>query len=315
MIKHTPEVSVIVPVYNGAAFVSETVQTILDQTFTNFELVLVDDGSTDSSLEVLKSLEESDSRIKVYTKPNGGIAQARNYGIASSEGPLIAFCDHDDFWHATKLERQVPRFERDGVGLCHAGTQGMLQATGETYYNPSPKPKPEGAVFDELIENNFVSSCSVVVRRSVLQSFGGFDEDRRLMGVDDWLCWLQMALRSELVFEADALCTHVIHANNYSNRYVKMAEAEEACFEKIAVAAEALGVRRDWQRLSAENLDSRARLCVTKGQFQDGANLYRKSHELLPSRSRRFKSALFRSTPNTLLRGLQRLKRLFPLTT
>jgi len=303
----SPQVSVTIPVYNGSVYIAKTVASILEQTFTDFELLLVNDGSTDDSLDLINELKATDERIKVFTKTNGGIASARNFGVSQARGTLIAFCDQDDLWEPGKLEAQVPRFDDPKVALCYTDAFSLTLATGEQQYRI--REKHEGRVFDDLLYWNFISSCSVMLRKSALDAIGGFYDDRRLMGVDDWHCWLELALRHEVAYVPEPLCTHVNHGSNYSSKTMEMTAAEMICIEKIAESAEKLNVKRPWASIKCDVLTSRARLCVTKGDFRNGAQLFRQAHETHASVALMAKSLLFSYTPIPILGGLQSLKR------
>ena len=101
------KVSIVIPVYNAENFIEETIASVLNQTYSNWELLLVDDGSMDSSKQLMEKKSEEDSRIKVFSIPNGGAANARNYGVAHATGDYLAFLDADDLWQKDKLEKEV----------------------------------------------------------------------------------------------------------------------------------------------------------------------------------------------------------------
>ena len=112
----TPFFSVVVTVYNKANFVKSTIQSILNQSFTDYEVVIVDDGSTDNSLEILKSIK--DPRVTVYPTTNKGVSSARNHGIKQARGPYIALCDGDDIWldnHLAELKALIKAYPDCGV--------------------------------------------------------------------------------------------------------------------------------------------------------------------------------------------------------
>ncbi len=115
-------VSVILPVYNGEQFVARAIESVLNQTYKELELIVVDDGSSDNSLDVVQSY--ADSRLKVLTKENGGPASARNFGIQHCSGEYVALIDQDDLWYPKKLEKQL------GLLLCaastHEGEEGLI---------------------------------------------------------------------------------------------------------------------------------------------------------------------------------------------
>ena len=109
-------VSVVIPLYNCEKYILQSVQSILDQTYKRIELIIIDDGSTDSSLKIVKNIK--DKRVRIITKQNGGLAQARNSGISEARGELIGFLDADDYWHPSKIERHLIHFESSSdIGL------------------------------------------------------------------------------------------------------------------------------------------------------------------------------------------------------
>ena len=109
--------SVIIPLYNKANFVRKTIESILNQTFTGFEIVVVNDGSTDNSLDVVNEI--SDPRIRIFTKENGGVSVARNFGIEKSQNEYIAFLDADDLWLPDYLETIKNMIEQYQIGRAH----------------------------------------------------------------------------------------------------------------------------------------------------------------------------------------------------
>lgn len=116
-----PKVSVIVPVYNTGAILRDTLDSIINQTYKNFELILVDDGSKDESPKICDEYASNDSRIKVLHKENGGICDARNVGIAAAAGEYITFCDHDDLYMPDKLQVQIELAERYKADIVNVG--------------------------------------------------------------------------------------------------------------------------------------------------------------------------------------------------
>lgn len=116
-------ISIIIPVYNGEKFIHETVRRILQSTYSDLEIVLVNDGSTDSSKTICENLAQSDSRIFCYTKENGGVVSARNYGVEKAGGDFICFCDQDDYVEREMYDRLINKMTEDGsqIGMCSTG--------------------------------------------------------------------------------------------------------------------------------------------------------------------------------------------------
>lgn len=120
-----PEVSIIMPVYNGEKFLRESIESVLDQSFSNFEFIIINDGSKDNSLNIIDEYTNKDNRIKVIDQKNQGVSVARNNGILKSTGKYIAFIDCDDIWDINKLKIQLEEFKRDKkLKIC--GTQATI---------------------------------------------------------------------------------------------------------------------------------------------------------------------------------------------
>lgn len=220
--------SVIVAVYNGAKTLTQTIESILSQAYDNFELLLIDDGSTDESKNLIEKYLE-DERVKYFKKQNGGVASARNFGIARATGEVIGFCDQDDQWLPQKLEKQIPLFSDPDVGLVYSWVDIDRHGKREC-----STPEFEGECFEALLNRNFVSCCTAMVRRTVLNQVNGLDESRELHGVDDRHLWLKVARISKLAVAKTPLAIYFIHGENYSLDNKKMLIADLSCIEKIA---------------------------------------------------------------------------------
>jgi glycosyltransferase involved in cell wall biosynthesis len=203
-----PMVSVIVPAYNRAAIVGETIANILQQTYPNMEVIVVDDGSTDATVEVLKSFG---GKIRWTTQPNSGPAAARNRGIAMAQGEIIAFQDSDDAWHPSKIARQVSLLERAPEAVCCV-CNCTIQLPGIVVQSFEAAPlKPsiaEGVWLNpaEVLATRFILfNQAVAVRREVLQRIGGFDESLRLM--EDMDLALRLSIEGPWTFIREPLAT------------------------------------------------------------------------------------------------------------
>lgn len=182
-------VDVILPVYNGLPYLRQAVESVLAQTHTALNLYVVDDGSTDGVADYIASVE--DGRLTLFTKPNGGLSSARNFGILHSSAPYVAFLDADDVWYPEKLRKQLALLRRrPTAGLVHA-YQHFIDDTGRII--GSAERSAQGYVFDELLNGNIVtgSASIAVVRRDALDRVGTFRED--LTAGEDWEMWLRIA--------------------------------------------------------------------------------------------------------------------------
>lgn len=208
-----PLVSVVVPTYNRAQLIGETIGSILAQQYDNLELIVVCDGCTDGTEAVVNSF--GDARLKMLTQENsGGPACPRNAGVARARGEYVAFCDDDDLWMPQKLRTQVALMERDpGAGLCFAGGITFADGAGSL---PGYRLKrgPRRNHFRALLYSNFILNSSVLVRRSVLADVGPFNVDTRLHGTEDYEMWLRIAHRYKLIGLEEPLVRYRVHRGN-----------------------------------------------------------------------------------------------------
>lgn len=187
-----PAISVIIPAYNAAKTIAETIDSVRQQTIADWELILVDDGSTDNTWEIVEAIDES--RLKIISTPNGGVAQARNLGIVEARGIYIAFLDADDLWVSDKLERQLQALEQHSEAIAvYSWTCFMDEQQDGYVYHASPKYQYAGDVYPRLLQGDFIHSGSnILVCRQALSQVGGFDPDCN--GCEDWDMWLRLAV-------------------------------------------------------------------------------------------------------------------------
>jgi glycosyltransferase involved in cell wall biosynthesis len=168
--------------------IAEAVQSVLSQTFKAFELIIVDDGSTDNTTRLLRSY---DSRLKIFSQPRAGVAAARNAGVAMSRGKYIAFLDSDDLWSPAKLEIQADFMERNsGVHICQ--TEEIWIRRGLRVNPTSRHRKPAGDIFQRSLELCLVSPSAVMMTKELFYWSGGFDESFPVC--EDYDLWLRIAV-------------------------------------------------------------------------------------------------------------------------
>ena len=187
-------ISVVIPTYNRSSMVREAIDSVFAQTIGNFELIVVDDGSTDGTASLLNPLGE---RIRLVRQENMGVSAARNRGAALAAGTYLAFLDSDDLWLPEKLAVQTSYVRTfPGAALCH--TEELWIRSGRRV-NPRKKhAKAEGRPFTELLRDSLVSPSSVMIKRSVFEEIGGFDEG--LPACEDYALWLALARRHDFHF-------------------------------------------------------------------------------------------------------------------
>ena len=187
---NSPLVSIILPTYNCAAFLSHSIGTILSQTYNSYEIIVIDDGSTDNTKEVLYPFMQ---RIKyIRLEQNKGLPTARNIGIRSAQGKYIAFIDADDLWLPEKLQTDIEYFETHPEVSMVYSKHINIDEKGDDLGGNTKKQLPSGNIFTQLFsEQNFIITSSVVVRKEVFETTGLFDE--QLFNCQDWDMWLRIA--------------------------------------------------------------------------------------------------------------------------
>jgi glycosyltransferase involved in cell wall biosynthesis len=224
-----PLVSAILPVFNREASVAKAIESVLGQTYPRVELIIVDDGSTDGTAGILAGYGH---RATVLRQENGGAYRARNLALGHAAGDLVAFVDSDDAWLADKLERQVPLMGRPEVGLVFGDVRIRRRPgpeagdDGLTAFRINPPHR--GRVAAAFVRSNFVPTSTVLVRRSVLERWGGFSEESRLSA--DYLAWFRIALEHELDFVDGPVAEYTLHAEGISFDLGRSLEARIALF-------------------------------------------------------------------------------------
>src|SRR4030066_1147661 len=185
-----PLVSIILPTYNCASFLPHSIGTILSQTYNSYEIIVIDDGSTDNTKEVLYPFIQ---RIKyIRLEQNKGLPTARNIGILSAQGKYIAFIDADDLWLPEKLQTDIEYFETHPEVSMVYSKHINIDEKGCVVNGSVKKQLPSGNIFIQLFsEQNFIITSSVVVRKEIFETTGLFDE--QLFNCQDWDMWLRIA--------------------------------------------------------------------------------------------------------------------------
>ena len=220
------KVSVVIPAYNAMDYLPETLANVLQQTLEDFEVLLVNDGSSDS-IETWFSHTVNDARVKLFPQANKGLSGARNAGIQQAQGDYIAFLDADDLWEPDKLQKQVQVLDEDPtVGLVYTWVayidrQGKL--TGRIRKNEA-----EGMVWPTLIQHNIVECGSVaLVRRVCFEKVGLFDESLR--SLEDLDMWLRLAEHYAFRAIREPLVFYRQHTDSLSRNWPVM----EDCFRQV----------------------------------------------------------------------------------
>lgn len=193
-----PLVSVIVPAYNAERYIADALASVLGQTCQDVEIIVVDDGSTDATADIVGTVAAGDPRVRLVEQPNGGVARARNSALALARGEFVAPLDADDLWYPDKLRAQVTRFHESGspLGMVYSWWVG-IDRSGRIRGSSFPT-RVEGDLFLDLVFTNFLCASGSLIKRSVLLDVGGWDpslRERGGEGCEDWDLWLRIADR------------------------------------------------------------------------------------------------------------------------
>lgn len=206
-------VSVVTATYNMAGYIGETLDAILAQDYANIESIIIDDGSTDNTMEVLAPYLD-DPRVRVIKQENAGQTVAKNHGIAEAKGEFIAFCDADDTWREDKLSLQIPKFEDPEVGAVFSDIF-FIDGEGKVIDDQHMK-RVGGRITGPLLIDNFIPFLTIVVRADVLEEVNGFDE--KLTMSIDYDLWLRISVNHLFAYIPEPLGNYRIWAGQMSHR-------------------------------------------------------------------------------------------------
>lgn len=213
-----PLVSIIIPVYNGERFLKYSIESALAQTYTNFELLIINDGSTDNSKLLIEKYLYN-PKVHYYEQKNAGVASARNKALKHAQGKYIGFLDQDDLWLPNKLQIQVPYLEENtSLALVHSDQQYIDENNNIIEFNTDKT--GEGWCFKELFIKNNISILTTLIRKSVLNQIGNFNTS--LSGTDDYELWLRISYRYPIGYLNHNVACYRFHNTNVSKDVFKM---------------------------------------------------------------------------------------------
>ncbi len=272
-----PTVSVIIPTYNRKALLRQALESVFAQSYRDFEVIVIDDGSTDGTEEALRPLFE---RIRYLSKPNGGPASARNRGIKEARGDYIAFLDSDDLWEPKFLEVTCDYLGRhDELAMVATGWRTL----------PEGKHRPRvaasllhGDLFRRLIEQRFIRTSSVLARRAFMERVGGFNEGLEV--AEDYDMWLRIARAYPVAFLNVPLSWGRKHSGNLSGDRLlgrlKELEVLESHYDAARVPARVFNKARSHAYISA------GRCYMKLGRLGDAKACFEQALALTPYRFR-----------------------------
>lgn len=212
-----PLVSIIIPSYNHEKYISESIESVLNQSFANLELIIIDDASKDKSKEIIKVYEGRDSRIRaLFHDENKGIAETLNEAIKEAKGKFIAFIASDDVWVKDKLKKQfeVLKKNEDLVVWSEGAVvnaQGMPNGITFTQMHVASEKKKSGNIFKELLKGNYICGQSVILKR---ENLGDIRFDEKLKYLNDYKFMVDLASRYDFYFIDEILVMYRIHGKN-----------------------------------------------------------------------------------------------------
>ena len=222
-----PLVSIIIPLYNSENYVHKTIESILNQTYKNFELIIVDDASTDNSIKIINSYVRDDKRIKLIQSSSnfGGPARPRNIGIRESKGEYIAFCDNDDLWENNKLEMQLNQIIKNNFNFCCSDILLIDENNNElnfSFFRKITRMIFFTPTYFKLFFSSQIALSSVLISREFLGE-NKFDEDKNLIACEDYLLWLTLFRKKQIKYykTKDKLVRYRIIKNSASSNKIR----------------------------------------------------------------------------------------------
>ncbi|MEM9983122.1 MAG: glycosyltransferase family A protein [Bacteroidota bacterium] len=201
----TPFFSVVIPTYNRAHHIVHTLSTVLKQSYRSFEVIVVDDGSTDNTEEVVASIQTA--QVSYYRQKNGERAKARNYGVQQAKGQYITFLDSDDEMYPDCLQEALRIIEaNEQAAFVQVGYE-MKNVEGKVLYKNNRR---KGDLNKQLVRGNLLSCIGVFVRQDIIRQHR-FNEDRKLSGTEDWELWLRLASRYRIHYSNQVVAAIINH--------------------------------------------------------------------------------------------------------
>jgi glycosyltransferase involved in cell wall biosynthesis len=261
----TPRVSVIIPAFNRGWIIEEAIASVLEQDYQNREVIIVDDGSTDNTPDILKNYK---NRITVIQQKNSGVSAARNAGVLNASGRYIAFLDSDDFWLPGKLSCQVEFF--------NAHPQALICQTEEVWIrngirvNPKKRhKKPSGMIFEQSLELCLVSPSAVMIARSLLDTVGLFD--RSLPACEDYDLWLRVSCRFPVYLVERAL---TVKRGGHADQLSRLSGLDRYRIQVLEKIIESDQLSEKQYNAAVKTLQKKCRIfakgCLHRGRKEEG---------------------------------------------
>ena len=222
-----PLVSIVIPVYNGANYLREAIDSALAQTYSNIEIIVVNDGSNDSgaTYNIAKSYGD---KIRYFEKPNGGVSTALNLGIANMRGEYFSWLSHDDLYFPNKIQAQIDALRKAGdmSKIVCSNFSTMIMPNRTVYENFKFKNYRQEFIETGAFLTNFglISGCSLLIPKIYFDAYGGFDENYR--AVQDYKKWFEIFRKKRLIYLRDTLIISRVHSEQTGKTYNKVSDEE-----------------------------------------------------------------------------------------
>jgi glycosyltransferase involved in cell wall biosynthesis len=262
-----PFVSVVLPTYNRDAFVAKAIDSVLGQTYSDYELIVVDDGSTDNTPALL---EQYGDRINVVRQENRGVSAARNSGIRSASGQAIALLDSDDYWLPKKLEEQIAFFDAEPDALI-CQTQELWFRNGKRVNPKKRHRKPSGMIFEKSLPLCLVSPSAVMIRKSLFDEVGLFDE--ALPACEDYDLWLRIAWKYPVYLIDTPL---IVKQGGHADQLSAMPELDKYRIQALVKILRCNGLSEKQRHAAQVMLKEKCRIyangCRKRGRVEEAAH-------------------------------------------
>lgn len=269
-----PLVSIVIPTYNAERFLAETIRSALHQTYRDIEVIVADDGSTDGTKGVVADFIKKDPRVKYVYQKNAGQSAARNAAIAAAKGKYVAFLDSDDLFLPEKIETQVGYLEANpDCGVSYSKIYHFFDGRKEKLYYFSV-PHPSGYLFPALLKSNFINPLAVMLRKSLLDRYGGFEPSFRR--VDEQYLWLKLSFHGvKFCYLEKALGHYRIHRKSLSNEAAYFKETEERFLELLRTIRSWM-TKEEIKRYDFERMLKKTKRRLLVGRVMAGKNPFAK---------------------------------------
>ncbi len=314
-VKTDPLVSVIIPAYNSSDFITDTLESVLRQTLTNYEAIVINDGSPDTE-KLRKVLEPYLDRIVYIEKENAGAASARNAGIRHSNAELVAFLDSDDIWFPEYLERQIKSLNENGYDLiyCDAILFGHLRSKKfRTYMQECLS---EGEVTTESLlagKTNLITS-GVVARKEAIIRAGMFDETLSSAFPEDFDLWFRLAKQgAKIGYQKKVLLKYRVHERGLTGSDLQKAKRSVKALQMIATKyelteQEKMILNEQMRKARVELTVQRAKIEMVRENFSRSQKLIKKAYMQSPKLKFAFLILLFKLSPRFILNVFRRVR-------